>query len=335
MVGTLRKKLHGEDFGTLLQKYVYANANYISDEDEYGTALRIRMEYREKGAGIEIDFLRYGNNCIIKSEHRIAKRNRTQVHKVNLFLRNKTGNLTGIGLKCTRRCSGFGIKLEKCSIKWSRKSINHLLLSAHFSKIWNAKGNRYCSLKWRYLKIKKLLVGGLTHEYKNIYRIFMCKEMDRPKDMEGDEDLLSGSWCGHTSLPPAPPAEGDVEAMPVVPPPTDPTVLKTQFNSYCVNPGQGQNNRTSVATTTGSSASSEQDPGTFGRGYQQCKSARREARSSEAVELSGGANYGTVTNITAEPIGNMDLVGDGMLYKTFRGSRVSSKGQIRQGLGDD
>ena len=163
----------------------------------------------------------------------------------------------------------------------------------------------------------------------------MCKmsekRVDPPEDMDGDEDLLTGAWCGHppsvpgasTFLQPAAPPRP--QAAPALPAASE---IITQVNaSTPINTISGST-RASIATTSGTTGSLEQDPGTFGRGYVQCKAARVGTRANTAVEASNGGSFGKHINISPETVGNMDYIGDGSVYKTFRGCRVSSRGQV-------
>jgi hypothetical protein len=79
---------------------------------------------------------------------------------------------------------------------------------------------------------------------------------------------------------------------------------------------------------SGSSSTTDQDPGAFGRGYVQCRSARMQAAASPAVECSTGREYGNSIPVPQEKVGNLNLAGDAGLEKTFRGARVTSKGEV-------
>jgi len=139
----------------------------------------------------------------------------------------------------------------------------------------------------------------------------------QPEAMDGIDDLLDGAWCGHP-----PPAGGDAVSPPAVPsgqPPVAtapattispaPTTF-TQVNN-CTPPIATGSTRASIATTSGTTGSLDQDPGTFGRGYIQCKAARIGSRSTVACEATGGGNFGKQVNIVVEPVGNLDHIGDG------------------------
>jgi len=148
--------------------------------------------------------------------------------------------------------------------------------------------------------------------------------LDPPEDMDGDEDLLSGSWCGH------PPAGAAGSRDPAAPSATPVMLSETtlQVNNAPTIDNTAGSTRASIATTAGTSGGQDKDPGTFGRGYVQCKVARVSSRAATAVDVTGGGGFGKQVNIPVDTVGNLDHVGDGTVYKTFRGCRVTSKGQV-------
>ena len=175
-------------------------------------------------------------------------------------------------------------------------------------------------------------------------------------DMETD-DLYSGAWCGHEDNAAAPRA---VPVDPRVDPPSEPptATAATAPTATATAPmpatSQVNNRATNLLThrsthvpstvpsvsgsvgTIGSGAGSgstysniwvDQDAGAFGRGYVQCKSARHENRTSSGVEVGPGSDLGKSITVQPEKIGNMSLGTDKLLYKTFRGCRITSKGE--------
>jgi len=162
-----------------------------------------------------------------------------------------------------------------------------------------------------------------------------------------DTDLLSGRWCGHVEggqPGTATPAAADPPHTVPPPPATahaDPatnnqvntsTFIMPGTPSYITNtegtepPSQVGYGTSSYISNTGSL--SEQDPGAFGRGYIQCRSARIQSTTSPAVECSTGRDFGKLIPVQHEKVGNLNLAGDRDLEKTFRGSRVTSKGDV-------
>jgi len=168
---------------------------------------------------------------------------------------------------------------------------------------------------------------------------YLCRMADT--EME-DAELLAGRWCGHKEdsngmRPPAPvPVPAPLIPVPApVPPPGSMGGLSVDSPSE--NNNQVNANRisrtvptgtTSHSGVSGTSYMSDQDQTAFGRGYIQCKSARIEAAISPATECSTGPDLGKKVNTGSEKVGNLNLADDPQLHKTFRGSRVTSKGEV-------
>jgi len=162
-----------------------------------------------------------------------------------------------------------------------------------------------------------------------------------------DLELFSGRWCGHEAggggQPSAANAGAGADATSAgapraatgsgCPPPEGPGI-NNQVNDILNSPTVPSTVSSRVSygaassCTSGSSMTSEQDHGAFGRGYIQCKNARIEAATSLAVDCSTGRDMGKQINVPHEKVGNLNMAEDGLLSKTFRGSRVTSKGEV-------
>jgi len=170
-------------------------------------------------------------------------------------------------------------------------------------------------------------------------------------DAEMDDlELFAGNWCGHGTGGGAPeqPAGASDEIDNDVAASANAALLNPRGNSRQVNDfinsqiqrmdDNGVGNTATGSTTgsttgtgsetSGSSTYSERDPRMFGRGYIQCKSARIERLGSSATEVTPGVDLGKTVPANLEKIGNLDLSTDTDLLNTFRGSRVTSRGEV-------
>jgi len=178
----------------------------------------------------------------------------------------------------------------------------------------------------------------------------MAERRDPDAEMD-DLELYSGRWCGHN--PEAPPdndnptgvvgdADGERNITPAAtatPPTTTPEnrrQVNDRLNNMLAHRGHhppstvtsvGNSTRGDSSVLTGGSYAAEQDLSAFGRGYVQCRSARQDSRSTTGIEASTGPEFGKLITLEPEKIGNLNMSSDKMLYKTFRGCRVTSKGK--------
>ena len=167
----------------------------------------------------------------------------------------------------------------------------------------------------------------------------------RDSEME-DLELYSGSWCGHPATAPTADLAAATMAASSMPAPAPPSAISTSVTAqsrHQVNDGRNSllthrdsSTHSTVTSVTGNTFYTgttqgntwpEQDGGALGRGYTQCKSARFESRASAGVEVSAGADLGKECKVQPDKIGNLNLASDKLLYKTFRGCRVTSKGE--------
>jgi hypothetical protein len=91
-----------------------------------------------------------------------------------------------------------------------------------------------------------------------------------------------------------------------------------------------QNNVELSEIGTGSRYGTESDINIMGTDatYMQCKAARTSGLKHESVIFGTGPDMGDITNIQLERVGSLAVMGDELLKKTFRGSRISSGERI-------
>jgi len=75
-------------------------------------------------------------------------------------------------------------------------------------------------------------------------------------------------------------------------------------------------------------SSNEHETGTIGPLYQRCKSARNANLLVNSTDCTSGTNLGNTSSVTENRVGSLESNDDNWLAKIFRGSRVTSNGEI-------